>query len=146
MVEAECKMMVEGRELVAAMPAQGGGWGVVKPYGLGMVEEESTTLVKPARGALGELSFFGYATSRPFMLEEAYVNGTAREHLPAPVSVGGRGWVEGGEEEYDDEDEEEYWDDEEQGGDDEGEGAVEEEDEMDGVEEGDEAAGDMDVD
>jgi len=143
MVESECKMMVEGRELVAAMPAQGGGMGVVKPYGLGMVEEESTTPGKPAQGALGELGFFGYEVARPFMLEEAYVNGTAREHLPAPVSVGARGWIEGGEEEYEDEDEEEYWDDEEEGGDE-----VEEEDAevTDEIEEGDEVADEMAVD
>lgn len=123
---------IKGEDLVVLMPGLGGSGGVVKPYGLGAVvqEEDDVGVEKPAAGRLGELSFFGYASSRPFMLVEAYVKGTAHLYLEAPVSVA--------EDEYDAYEEEEYEYEYEGGGEwgEYGEGQEEEEEVCEEIDEG----------
>ena len=105
--------------------------------------------VKPPPGTLGGLSFFGYTTSTPFMLDEAYVNGTAHVHAPTPVPVPREQQNEFHEDEeaYEYDDKEDFWDEEGEGeGEGEGEDDVGEEDEMDVVKEGQGATDEMDVD
>lgn len=114
MVEGECRLVFGGREMVAAMPVLGGGYGVVDPYGLDTlgVAPASTpaAVAKSSPGALGSLNLFGYAASAPFMLNYAYVHGTAHLHLSPPKKVST-------EEMYGEYEEEEYYDEEEEEGD-----------------------------
>ncbi|KAF2827983.1 hypothetical protein CC86DRAFT_405014 [Ophiobolus disseminans] len=135
LVERECSVGFDGRDDVGGMPMAGGGYGVVKPYGLG-VEDVQEVLVKEKgdAGALGGLGFFGLAASTPFLVNEAYVHGTAGMYLTAPVVGGEDGWEE-------EEDEEGYWGKDE-------EGFYEEEEEMDEIEEMEVEDGveDMDMD
>lgn len=74
MVRRECKMAFTGREMVAGMEGVGGVVEVERPYGLGVEVVEEESVGAPARGALGELAFFGYAESRPEAVVDAYEN------------------------------------------------------------------------
>jgi hypothetical protein len=77
MLQSEIGVVLSGKELVAAMPGIGGGVGVVRPYGLGIVGDEREEEVKEAvyaRGALGGLGFFGYEEASPLLVKEAYTD------------------------------------------------------------------------
>jgi hypothetical protein len=89
MVEAELRMPLTSAETVAAMPQPGGGYGIVNPYGLGALVEEPLPPTKSAcvQGALGQLSFFGYEESSPFVVMEAHKNARAYAHLCEHASV-----------------------------------------------------------
>jgi hypothetical protein len=83
------------------------------------------------QGALGSLPFFGFQASNPFLMNQAYVKGTAHLHLNTPTKVDENSVAGDGEEEDDDEmeDEEEGVEGEEAWEDDETEGAEDAEEE-----------------
>lgn len=70
------------------MPGMGGNVPVVNPYGLGVEICLGSAYTSKAqdRASLGGLGSFGYALSRPCMLEEVYLN------TGANGEAGGRGW------------------------------------------------------
>jgi hypothetical protein len=124
MVEAETAMPFSAKEMLAAMPLPGGAYGVINPYGLGtMMAAPAPAATRPPRpqGALGSLPFFGLQASNPFLMNQAYVKGTAHLHLNTPTKVDENAVAGDGEEEDDDEMEdeeegvkgEEAWEDDE---------------------------------
>jgi hypothetical protein len=54
------------------MPGFGGGMGIVNLYGFGVTQEQDTTLFLLMPGALGSLTFLGYAESSPSAIKRAY--------------------------------------------------------------------------
>jgi hypothetical protein len=113
MAEAEIAVPFSGVEMLGAMPAQGGGYGVVDPYGLGAAVEGPGVAARVSRGALGKLGFFGYAASAPFLVDKAYVWGTAELYLSEPREAGEEENYEGEQEEEGEVqgEEEEGWED-----------------------------------
>jgi hypothetical protein len=83
LVKNEMTMALDGVEMAAAMPLQGGSYGIVNPYGLGTPAAEPLPPAKSAhaQGALGSLSFLGYEVSEPFNITGAYKNAHAYAHL-----------------------------------------------------------------
>lgn len=118
MVENEVKMPFTGVEMVATMPGQGGGYGIVNPYGLGDGGEEQD-LIGPsvyAQGALGALGMLGYEDSSPFMVTEAYKNKHAYAKLREKAAAEEETVADGENEDEDEyyEYEGEYYEEEEQ--------------------------------
>lgn len=67
-------------EVLAALPGPGGHAGVKDPYGLCCLNQQVPVAPPTAgRGALGSLSAFGLAESRPHLLHEAYNNAQAHQ-------------------------------------------------------------------